>query len=923
MARGRKLPAFGQSISRTQSINHGDVIVSSDVYRGVTAVTPNAAAGKRSLVKISSGQTPEAAARDFVRANRAIFAIADADGDLRLERTEFDAKGGAHLFFEQQLNGIPFWGRQLAAHFDSAGEMTAISCLLSTDGKSVRGAKTATITSSAQAILTAQQQMAFDGVQIDPPTAANADLLKYNGPEATLYYWQRNPGDDTHLVWLVEDRPNFKDRYRFFIDATTGEILEYYNNTQADGPTTASAQNLLNQSKTVRGYQVGSTYYMIDTTRPMYNAGASTLPNDPKGAIVTLDLRNQPANSSSQIYFITSNNNTWSDRTAVSAHDYGAVAYEYFRTQHNRNSLDGQGGSILSIVHLDQNLDNAFWNGQFMMYGDGGTQFQALARGLDVAAHEMTHGVTEKSANLEYKNQSGALNESFSDVFGIMVDADDYRMGEDVVKLSSFPSGALRDLQNPHNGGNSFEDRGWQPAHMDEFVQLSVSQDNGGVHVNSGIPNKAAYNVTNSLGRTKAASLYYKALTTKLLKQSNFADTRKALEDVAIADYGNGSTEHNAIKNAFAAVGIGSAGTSEPPPDDPPATGTRHYYTIGNDNKLYQSMDLQNFPLMLNVVTNAFQGGVSDPGSAKPYAIDPLTGDAYFVGLDHTLYYASVTGSGSGQIQGTSGFASIAFSPSGRKLALTGFNPGLKDNFIYILDFGVTPAVFSTYTVFHPTTAEGVYNDTIYRIDALDWIDDQLVVFDCLNVTGTGQGGRTYWDINILNTNSTPSSPIVFPLLAPQPDGINVGNPVVSSLNGSILCFDYFDGNQNPGSFVYSANLYTGQVNSNFVNVGSNFIAICDYSPDDGTIYVSIGDAVSGYTAYGAPLSSDRRSITGNFTTLVNGGGYLFDVAQKSSGANRGTLVNYLLGYPVSPEVVDFNSDVRSDAADILQVPVK
>ncbi|MEO8376779.1 MAG: M4 family metallopeptidase [Candidatus Sumerlaeota bacterium] len=916
----RSLKNFAATPAKSLNITKGDVIVSSDVYRGVTGVTPNAARGKRTLGRLVGGQTPEGAARDFVHSRKDIFAISDADADLVLGRTEIDSSGGAHLFFDQQLNGIPFWGRQLAAHFNKGGDLEAINCLLSTDAKSVRGAKTSIVTSAAQAILTAQQQMSYDGVAIDTPTGLNASLLKYSGPVATMYYWQRDPGDDTHLVWLVEDRPNFKDWYRFFIDATTGEILEYYNNTQADGPTTANAINLLNQSKTVRGYQIGSTYYMIDTTRPMYNSGASTLPNDPKGAIVTLDLRNAPASSSSQIFFVTSTNNSWTDKTSVSAHDYGAVAYEYYRTAQNRNSLDGKGGSIISIIHVDQSLDNAYWNGQFMLYGDGGTQFQALARGLDVAAHEMTHGVTQNTANLEYKNQSGALNESMSDVFGIMVDADDYKLGEDVVKLATYPSGTLRDLQNPHNGGSSLNDNGWQPAQMSEFVQLSLSQDNGGVHVNSGIPNHAAYYLTNAIGRTKAGALYYKALTTKLLKQSNFADCRKALEDVAIADFGNNSTEHNAVKTAFANVGIGSAGTTEPPPDDPIPPGTDKYYTIGNDNFLYYTPDLQNFTLLLNQQVNAFQGGVNDPGSAKPYTLDPLTGDAYFVGSSHGLYYAPVSGSGGGYITGTSGFASISFSPSGRKLALTAFNT-VKDNHVYILDLGVDPAVLTQYTLYHPTTAEGVYDDTIYRVDSLDWIDDQLLIFDCLNVSGTGNGARAFWDINILDTNSTPATPIIYPLLPGQQEGINIGNPVVSTLNGSIICFDYFDNNQNPGSFVWSANLYTGDLNSNFIDVGSNDIAICDYSPDDSKIYVSLGDPSSSYNGYRASLSSDRMSVTSAFTNVVSMGGYVNHFASNTSTSNRPTLVNYLLGYPVSPAIVDFNGDGRSDASDIKNAP--
>ncbi|MCC6547556.1 M4 family metallopeptidase [Candidatus Sumerlaeota bacterium] len=889
-------------------------------------MAPDESRGGRSLGKTLPGQTPEAVAREFVRSRKDVLAIDDADADLMLERVEYGNDGSAHLFFTQQLHGIPFWGRQIAAHFDKTGSLESLSCLISTDANTKVAARGATaLIPAASAVAAVQKQMVHDGVQIESLASLKASPLKYEGATAVLHYWQREIGDATHLVWVVEDRPNIRDWYRFFVDATSGEILEYYNNTQSDGPATANATNLLGQSKTLRTYQVGSTYYLIDTTRPMFQSGqtSSQLIQNPQGSIVTLDLRNEPANSSSQIFHVTSNNNSWSDRTSVSAHDYGAVAYEYFRTTQNRNSLDGSGGSILSIVHLDQNLDNAYWNGQFMLYGDGGSLFNALARGLDVAAHEMTHGVTQHSANLEYKNQSGALNESFSDVFGMMVDSDDYRMGEDVVKPSSFPSGALRDLQNPHNGGSGMEDNGWQPAHMNEFVQLSLSQDNGGVHVNSGIPNKAAYNLTNALGRTKAGSIYYKALTTKLLKQSNFADCRKALEDVAIADYGNNSTEHNAVKNAFANVGIGSAGTSTPPPDDPAPSGSDQYFGVGEDNRLYYSNDGTTYSELRPEIINAFVGGQFDTGSAKPYTIDPVTGDAFFVGADHNIYFAPITGSG-GLIANTSGFASISFSPSGRKLALTVFS-SVKDNRIVIIDLGVEPSVSLTYSVYHPTTAAGVYDDTIYRIDALEWIDDQLLIFDCFNSSGTGDGARQYWDINILDTNSPPGSPLVYPLLAAQPDSVDVGNPVVSTLNGTIICFDYLDYSLpvNQKSYVWSANLYTGQINANFITVGNDFAAVCDYAPDDSMIYLSRGTASDGYDAYGASLTSDRMSVTGNFQTALTDGGYFNHFAKRGSSISKGNLINYLLGYPQTPETVDFNDDARSDAADVADFPTK
>ena len=103
-------------------------------------------------------------------------------------------------------------------------------------------------------------------------------------------------------------------------------------------------------------------------------------------------------------------------------------------------------------------MDNAFWNGEFMGYGNGNQGFKPLAGALDVAGHEMTHGVIENTARLEYRNQSGALNESFADIFATLIDRDDWTLGEDVVKSNVFPSGALRSLENPTKVGKETPD---------------------------------------------------------------------------------------------------------------------------------------------------------------------------------------------------------------------------------------------------------------------------------------------------------------------------------------------------------------------------------------------------------------------------------------------------------------------------------
>ena len=219
---------------------------------------------------------------------------------------------------------------------------------------------------------------------------------------------------------------------------------------------------------------------------------------------------------------VTSTNNTWGDRRAVSAHFNGEEAYNYFRATHNRNSVNAQGGNITSFYNIAEedgsDMDNAFWNGAHIYYGNGAQAFtSSLAKSLDVAGHEMSHGVVQTTANLRYQGESGALNESFADVFAAMIDRDDWQIGEDIVNPQIFRSGALRDLSDPRNGGNSLNDNGYQPDHYD--IRFTGSQDNGGVHINSGIPNRAFFLfATNSaVGKDRAEQVFYRALDNYLV----------------------------------------------------------------------------------------------------------------------------------------------------------------------------------------------------------------------------------------------------------------------------------------------------------------------------------------------------------------------------------------------------------------------
>ena len=215
-------------------------------------------------------------------------------------------------------------------------------------------------------------------------------------------------------------------------------------------------------------------------------------------------------------------------------------------------------GNIISLINVadedGDRMDNAFWNGQAIFYGRGKQAFSSpLARGLDVAAHELGHGVIQTTANLNYQGESGALNESFADVFGVLVENEDWLIGEDIVNKNFFKS-ALRDMADPHNGGSSLNDNGWQPAHYEE--RYTGREDNGGVHINSGIANKAFYLFATheDVGVELAEQVYYSVLTNYLTRSSQFVDMRVAVIAAAKAMFNDQVSQAAAL--AFDQVGI-------------------------------------------------------------------------------------------------------------------------------------------------------------------------------------------------------------------------------------------------------------------------------------------------------------------------------------------------------------------------------
>ena len=504
--------------------------------------------GKGSLEELEKART---ISRGHIRKLVAKHRLAGL-GDLLEKRVHVDELAMAHTRYQQAHKGVPVFGGEAIVHLRADGDLFAVTDDL-----------VSAVEADTQPDLSERAAIDLAVAEQECPACLTAE------PKADL--WVLRHGGRDHLVYRVrlerEDGSDDTARPVLFIDAHTGEKVSEYNDLQT---ATGSGSSLYSGTVSIETYlrSSNSTYYLEDISRK----------------VGTFDNRNTTLST----YRFTDANNVWdssSQRAGVDAHFGAEKFYDYLLNVHGRRGIDGSGGPgyytsidgvtklVSSKVHYGTNYNNAFWNGSYMTYGDGdGVQFSPLVT-ADICGHEMQHGVTERTANLTYSGESGALNESWSDVFGAMNEryirgenANTWLIGEDAYTPGT-AGDALRYMDDPHrasNGGFTADD---DPDHYSE--RYTGTADNGGVHINSGIANKAFYLLAKGgthhlggsmtgIGADKAAAIWYKALTTYMTSSTNFAGARTGTLNAAAALYGSGTTEYNAVAQAWCLVGVGS-----------------------------------------------------------------------------------------------------------------------------------------------------------------------------------------------------------------------------------------------------------------------------------------------------------------------------------------------------------------------------
>jgi bacillolysin len=875
-----------------------------------------------------ANRNTERRVQDYLTAINAELRLNNAANEFRITQNETDEFGIEHVRLQQKLNNVDIYGGEIILH----GKNKQF------DVMNGRFYPTPTIKNLTPTI---SERSAQDFVEIELKKQGVAThglhqklaFAGKNKAKLVIYHKDKNKTAEA-LAWHLTLHPNTLQRFEYFVDAQTGAVIHFFNHTcnfvgeicahhheveevlpPVDGPATVNdAIDLLGVPRTLNTHIIGSTYYMIDSKRTMFSTAKSKLPDEPVGAIWTLDAFNDSPEKSTFSYdHVKSTNNAWSNKTAVSAHYNGGIAYDYFKKTHNRESINGKGGTIISLINIAEkngaSMENAFWNGDAMFYGNGGSAFSPLARGLDVAGHEMSHGVIQETAGLEYQGESGAMNESFADIFGAMIDRNDWQVGEDVVKKTAFPSGALRDLSNPNNGGASLNDPGWQPKSVSE--QYKGTQDNGGVHINSGITNFAYYKFATATTKEKAEKVFYNTLIKYLVKSSKFIDLRAGVVQSATDIYGANSAEVTQVKAAFDAVGIGGGGN---------ATGDNYQTNVGvnpgTDFVAYNNNDYLGINI-LDVAKNtsikvssskiSSRTSVTDNGgemvyisNKKPYLINfdwtknpPFTPEKSLA--DQTI------------------FKNVVISKNGNLLAVTTLP---DDNKITVFDFSKNPTTQKTFTLYNPTYTQGVSTGNVQFSDALEFdITGEYLMYDAYNDIKGKSGNIKYWDIGFLRVYDNKAKNFgdgkIEKLFADLPEQTSVGNPQFSKNSPYIITFDYIDEYEKK-SYIESANLQTGKTGTLHTYSGAQF-GFPVFSRKDDKVIFEDEDFLGNYMAT-VDLNTDKLSPKANtFKILKDNTRFPMWFSNGVRKLNVGTEDNLLTGVKIYPNPFDATFTIEAN----------
>jgi bacillolysin len=801
----------------------------------------------------AGGNPHEETARSFLRRHGGLFLSENPDQEWQLRKSERDHLSRQHLRFRQEYKGLPVWPCELIVHLDPNGEVDLM------DGAfipSPRGLGTKPSVTSEQALARANQEI------------AKGSTTSHTDAELILY----GPLDDPpRLAWKFDLSAGIGQAWRCVVDALNGSILTTIPLVN-DASVTGSGLDGLGVTRTLNLWQNGATFYMVDTTKTMFdNTSTPPNPNTTRGAILIWDTQNQPPTS--QVTTMPNNSVQVTSSSATSGWIADGVdasfglsqTYDYFLARHARNSLDGAGGSMSGFVRVGVNWPNAQWLGdlKIMRFGDG------LTRALDVCGHELTHGVINSIGDggiLNYHDQPGALNESFADIFGQNVEArtrgtTDWLVG---AELTGAINGPIRNMLNP--GALQWTSGSPYPSKMSQFYQLARSTDVGGVHINSSIINHCYYllatGLPGAINVTNAEKIFYRAMTLHLAKESQFIDARHACISSAEEIFGVGSAQALKTAEAFDAVEIVDA-PSTPPPSPIPTVPAA-------DSTMF---------LRWNPFANGFFGAY------ELYRREAAQGDSVSGTFINTLKYlaperVSVAGDGSfaffvtedsdygvvntdGTLPELGGFPgtvhSLAMTPDGQKFAFILLDSqGQPTNLVAIIDL---ESGNSTLIKLFGVDSEGNKQDIIQYADVLDFTSDgKRLIYDAYSESHTAGtnilSGWTIYSLDIATTNVT--------ALISLSSTVDIGNPSLGKTKNNLLTFEVIN-KQTGLATVWAGDLFESGLSYIAQNPEAGALGTPDYTGDDRAIIFSYFDpfVTTLYDLVTQPLASDGLTTNG------------------------------------------------------------
>jgi Zn-dependent metalloprotease len=780
--------------------------------------------------------------RSFLSSQSPALKLRDPIAELAQVSSETDSLGYRHFRYTQKLEEIPVWPTGLTVHLAPDGELHLI---------------TASIVPTPSAVSRVPGIEADKAVERAKAKVPGGFRGTHTTPELILHWDSDATANAVRLAWKFRVSVGEHASWTAIMDAQTGGEISIQSDART-GSVMGSGTDLFGVTKTFPVWEQGGVYYMIDTTKPSYNGAPDPLSFSANGLIRVLSY---DGTTNVKNYVTSARKDEWVLADAVNAYGNIRSAFDYFLNSHARLGLADFGTTVSVYVRNgDQGLKNnaTYQNGSITFYLG---EFPK-AKSLDVAAHEFTHGVIQYSSGLEYENQSGALNESFSDIFGEMVElsvkgTNDWLIGAD--------SGVLdRDMSNP-GAVKTLPDWYPYPSKMSEYwgaydpkLNRFDKKDRGGVHINSSIINKSYYNLCQTIKPEVAAKIYYRCLVYFLKPKSKFIDCRLGCVSAAEELYPSDPSIKRAVEEAFNSVEIYDGNPTPTPGSFPPVNAADSYLV------LYRKIGNTNYSLarregaLLDNIGQSYTKLFDSVGRSKPF----VSGDgSIFVFVTSENNIAATTTSNPVQDLNFMDFGgsvkSVAFTPDVSVLALA-----LKDTNQLILKEKLGSTQIKK--IYSPGS-EGVLVDNIKYADVISCSPDgRYLVYDALTQEKMGDASViNRWSIYLMEI----ATGQIWHLIN-SGDDYDVGNPSFGHTSNNFITYERI----NWKTGVSKVMVFDQFSNRHSEVATLNGLGFPEFNGDDSALVFSDTDSTTkatGRSLFKVRLDKNRQLVAGTRSLAI------------------------------------------------------